>query len=275
MSPHGGIFDAERFEALRRTRGVRLGAPLHWRPETGSTNDDALADARAGAAEGTTFVAEHQLRGRGRRGRNWHAEPGAALLFSVVVRPQLPLHRAAWLALAAGACVRDALARMLPALDERALGVKWPNDVWVSGKKIAGVLVESQIEGEELRGAVVGIGVNVAATRFPIELGSTATSLLLEGGVVDRESLLVEVLHELDATLPALSERGFSAIHERIARHDALKGRPIRVDDVLGIASGVDELGRLLVRTSRGDVLPVISGSVELEHARKASEDNE
>lgn len=266
MNREGCPFDTQRFEALRVARGARFGAPLHWELQTGSTNDDALAEARAGAAEGTTFVAEHQLRGRGRRGRSFHAEPGAALLFSVIVRPNLPLPRAPWLALAAGACVRDALGRTLPALEEqRVIRVKWPNDVWVSGKKIAGVLVESQIEGDDLRGAVIGIGINVAATRFPIELGATATSIALAGGVVDRESLLVEVLYELGETLPELSMRGFAAIHERIARYDALHGRQIRVDDALGVASGIDELGRLLVRTSRGDVLPVIAGTVELE----------
>jgi len=247
-------------------RGLTLGRPLSVALETGSTNDDALAAARAGASHGATFVAEYQTRGRGRRGHVWHAEPGTNLLCSIVVGPGLPLEATPALALAAGLAVRSAIAAapgLGDAADER-VRVKWPNDVWLDQKKVAGVLSESQIQGGALIASVVGIGINVGPRAFPAEIAANATSLVLSGSTVSREALLVEVLAALESTLWRLARGGVLALHDDLTRYDALAGRPVRVEDIEGVASGIDATGRLLVRLSDGELRALTGGSVEL-----------
>lgn len=260
-------FDPDRFQRLRAERGLTwAGERLFWSAVTGSTNDDALTAARAGAAGGTTFVAEAQSRGRGQRGRTWYSEPGASLLFSVIVREKLALERLACLSLASGAAVRRALACRLPGHDERgAVLVKWPNDVWVDGKKIAGVLVETQMEATTLRAAVIGVGVNVGMTQLPEELTRTATSIALCSGDVERESLLVLLLEELAEAVSKLAHSGLAAFRDELSRYDALFGRRVRLDAESGVASGVDTLGRLLLKRDDGRVIPITSGTLELD----------
>lgn len=264
-------FDVARFESLRQSRKLALGSPLHHAAVTGSTNDDALAAARAGAPEGSTFVAEHQTKGRGRRGHAWHADPGASLLFSVILRPRIPLERVPGLALATGVAVRRALARALPDVEtRRALRIKWPNDVWASGKKIAGVLAESHLEGAALRAVVLGVGVNVSASRFPEELAASATSITLEGGRADREVLLADILEALSTVVGAFDASDLAKVCAEVSHYDAIVGRKVRVDTTEGIASGIDPLGRLLVRCS-GELVAVTAGTVELCDAATGS----
>jgi BirA family transcriptional regulator, biotin operon repressor / biotin---[acetyl-CoA-carboxylase] ligase len=139
--------------------------------EVGSTNDIALGMARNGASEGTVVIARSQTRGRGRRGRSWISEPGESVIMSVILRPDVPASRHSELAFAAGIAVAECLQRkcgLRPTL-------KWPNDVLVNSRKIAGVLIES-----EPRAAIVGIGVNVLQNSFPHDLAETATSVSRE-----------------------------------------------------------------------------------------------
>jgi BirA family biotin operon repressor/biotin-[acetyl-CoA-carboxylase] ligase len=261
-------FDVARLEALRTKRGLSLGSPLTASDVTASTNDDALQAARAGAPAGTTFVTERQTHGRGRRGRSFYAEPSASLLCSVIVRPALPIERASGLSLAAGLAARRAIARALPALEAaRGVRIKWPNDVWAGERKIAGVLAETLIENGRLAAVVIGVGVNVATTSFPPDLGARATSIALLGGQVDRELLLADLLDDLARVLAELERAGLGALHAELLRYDALLGKSVRVDDTRGVAQGIDPLGRLLVRCERGDVVPVMAGTVEVEDA--------
>lgn len=260
------MFDAALFERLRSARGTTLGTPLSVAAVTGSTNDDALAAARAGASHGATFLAEQQTHGRGRRGRPWHAEPGTNLLFSVVLRLSLPLEAVPTLALASGLAVRSAIARSVCGSEpagERVL-VKWPNDVWLDQRKVAGVLAESQIQGGSVIASVVGVGINVGTTAFPPDIAATATSLSLSGSSVGREPLLVDVLAELERTLWKLARGGVSALHAELTRFDALAGRPVRVEDIEGIACGIDRAGCLVIRLANGELKAVAGGSVEL-----------
>lgn len=269
--PRDNHFDVERFRALVRERGLGLGDPVHYSEVTGSTNDDALGAASSGAPQGTTFVAERQTAGRGRRGRRWHDEAGASLLFSVVIRPNLSLDRASGLSLATGIAVRRAIARALPKHEAAGnVGIKWPNDVFVNGKKIAGVLAETQLESGSLRAAVLGIGVNVGTTRFPSELETIATSIGLLGEPVDREELLGSILAELGAVLDTLERSGLGALQEELVRHDVLRGTSLRVGDVQGTGAGIDAVGRLLVQRARGDIVAVVSGTVEPCRAQRA-----
>jgi BirA family biotin operon repressor/biotin-[acetyl-CoA-carboxylase] ligase len=259
-------FSRERFEARRRELGTSLGAPLVLHAVTASTNDDALTAARQDAPHGTTFVAEHQTQGRGRRGRGWFAAEGESLLCSVLLRIPLPLEAVSALSLAAGLAVREAVAAQLPAHQERGLiGVKWPNDIWVEKKKIAGVLAESQVRGGLLDAAVVGFGVNVMTAVFPDELQRSATSLAQLGIAAPvREVLLADVLQALEERTKRLLTGGVGALSLELARNDALLGHKIRVDEQEGTAAGIDDQGRLLLCLTSKQIVAVSAGTVEL-----------
>jgi BirA family biotin operon repressor/biotin-[acetyl-CoA-carboxylase] ligase len=255
------VFAAERFERLRAERVLALGRPLTVRAVTQSTNDDAMLAARAGAAHGATFVADHQQRGRGRRDARWFAPPRASLLASVVVRPALAPEASSALSLAAGLAVRAAVATRLPAADVR---LKWPNDVWVDGRKVAGILVEAQLRGGVLLGAVVGFGVNVALRRFPDDLRASATSLALAGAACRREELLADVLTGLARELERLESGGVAALHADLSRYDALFGKRVRVDHRRGVADGIDSRGRLRLVVDETSSIALEAGHVEI-----------
>lgn len=260
-------FDAELFTRERHRRGLTLGAPLRWPSQTESTSDDALAAAKRGAPHGALFGAETQTRGRGRRGSAWVSTPGAGLWFSLLLRPNLPAQVVSGLSLCAGLAVQRAIA-------ERVSGqvlVKWPNDVWVDGRKISGVLIESQVSGASVTSVVVGIGINVNQREFPEPIAGLATSLArLSARELGREMLLSDVLSNLEQQLDRLTNGGLPAITEELSAVDALFGRRLRVDDVAGVGAGIDAAGRLLVRDDDGVVTPVAAGHVELLDVRTA-----
>ncbi|MBX3219475.1 MAG: biotin--[acetyl-CoA-carboxylase] ligase [Labilithrix sp.] len=258
---------------LVRARGGRLGEPIHLLAETGSTNDDARAGARAGAPHGAVWIAESQTRGRGRQGRAWVSAPGESLLFSVLLRIPCAPSRVPPLSLVCGLAVRDAVARALGERDgERAL-VKWPNDVVVRDRagggwrKVAGVLVESALAGAKVEHVIVGIGVNVHTRDFPDDLAAIATSVAREAsGPPHRAELLADILDALGRDVEQVAHRGLGVVHARLSAHDALSGRAVEgVDgDLTGTACGIAPDGRLLVRRPDGVVTKVASGEVRV-----------
>lgn len=253
-------FDADRFRAQSRETKPRLGRPLMYEPVTGSTNDNALAAARAGAPHGSVFVADEQTAGRGRRGNAWLAAPGESLLFSVLLRPKLQLSQASALTLAVGLALRDAIAPLL----EDAPRIKWPNDLYVNGMKLAGILVESQLQGEHLHAVVVGIGLNVSTRDFPADIAARATSLALLGvGEVEREALLQGILNALALRLDAYQTDGLAGILNELNANDALRDRRMRVDALEGHGRGLDEQGRLLLEDADGVVHAITAGTVD------------
>ncbi|MEO8966717.1 MAG: biotin--[acetyl-CoA-carboxylase] ligase [Solirubrobacteraceae bacterium] len=227
-----------------------LGRPrLHLR-STDSTNSRAQALAIAGAPHGTLVTADEQSAGRGRQGRAWTAPAGRALLCSVIVRDPPRL-----LPLVAGVAVAEVAGA--------AAQLKWPNDVLVTGRKLAGILVEGR---PQERWAVVGIGLNVAVRPgdFPVELRDRATTLGLAPGAI--EPTLERLLGALARWLGAGSEEVLAAVRER----DALRGRPVRWAQGAGIADGIDEEGRLRVLTSDGETA-LAAGEVHLEPASRGA----
>jgi BirA family biotin operon repressor/biotin-[acetyl-CoA-carboxylase] ligase len=255
-------FDAERFLGLAAARDLSLGRPLRHLEHTPSTMDVALAAARDGAPAGTLVVAEAQTAGRGRHGRAWRSTPGRDLTFSVLLRPRLAPTAAPLVALACGLAVRAAVAARVAATPL----VKWPNDVLVDGRKIAGVLVESRARGDALEALVVGVGVNVEARDFSPELRSTATSLALAGATDrGRERWLVDFLEGLARRLSALECGGVEGIVEELGAYDALRGRALSVGPCRGVGAGIDPSGALLVRSEAGATVAVTAGSVVLE----------
>lgn len=255
------VFDAEQFRARCHERKSTLGLPFSYRAVTGSTNDDALLAARTGAVHGSVFLADEQTAGRGRRGHTWHAAPGESLLFSVLLRPELELAQTSALTLAVGLALRDAIA---PLIGDEAL-IKWPNDLLVGGKKLAGVLVESQLQGERLRAVVVGVGLNVSSREFPEEIAQRATSLAVLGAQrLEREALLLSVLEAIAARVASYERSFVTGLLEELNAADALRGQRIRVDGQSGVGAGLDEQGRLLLREESGTLHSILSGTVEL-----------
>jgi BirA family biotin operon repressor/biotin-[acetyl-CoA-carboxylase] ligase len=224
---------------------ARLGRPrLHLRATT-STNDRARALAQAGAPHGTLVTAGEQSAGRGRQGRTWSAPPGRALLLSLVLRdapPLLPLAAALAVAEVAGAEAR----------------IKWPNDVLLDGRKVAGILAE----GRPREGWVVlGIGLNVAlrVDDLPAELHATAGTLGLEPG--DVEPTLARLLAALEGVLGLDA----AALLEAYGERDALRGREVRWSGGRGQAAGIDATGRLVVELEDGTRTALNAGEVHLE----------
>jgi BirA family biotin operon repressor/biotin-[acetyl-CoA-carboxylase] ligase len=251
------MIDVARFYALKLERDLGLGEPITAVETTGSTNDDALA---APPVHGALFVAEEQRAGRGRRGSRWLSKKGENLLFSVVLRRDIAPEAASALSLAVGLALRDALA---PRVDDPVL-VKWPNDIVVHGRKLAGILMESRMEGKKLSALVAGVGLNVGMIDPDPEIAETATSLALLGATdLERESLLVELLLQLERRVDEYKELGLSGMLPELRRYDALDGRQVRVGEIEGTASGIAADGALVVRGFDGTLREARSGSVE------------
>jgi len=256
--------DLERANDVIAERGIRLGKPLHIVEETTSTNDDAKDAARSGALHGALFIAESQTKGRGRQGRTWLAQRGENLLFSIVLRIPCAPARVPPLSLVVGLAVRDAIARALP---EKRVQVKWPNDVVIDKKKIAGILIESAVAGSKVDHLIVGIGINVHARSFPEELAPIATSIALEGGQVERAEILADVLAGIDRDIEHVAHRGLGIVHARLTEHDALANARVESADGEGIACGIDLDGRLRVRRPDGTIIAVSAGEVRIVSA--------
>lgn len=234
-------------EAIERTHDVR------WFDSLDSTNRYVLDEARRGAPEGLVAVADFQTAGRGRRGRGWVAPPEASLLVSVLLRPSLPPERTPLVSMVCGA----AMAQAVTGVAGFTPGLKWPNDLVVGDRKLAGILAER--DGDAV---VVGVGVNVEWNDFPPEIAETATACNLEAGhAVDRRALLDAFLAELDARYGDLD-----AVTAEYRSRLVTIGRRVRIErsgDVLvGRAVGVGDAGQLVVEDDRGDTVEVHVGDV-------------
>jgi BirA family transcriptional regulator, biotin operon repressor / biotin---[acetyl-CoA-carboxylase] ligase len=256
--------DLVRAMGLLRERRCRLGQPMHFLARVDSTNDEAKRGAKDGASHGTTWVADYQSAGRGRQGRRWFGQPGESLLFSTLARVSCPPSRLPYVGLVAGLAVRDAVARAVPGV---AAKVKWPNDVVVDDRKVAGILVEAVTTGHDVEAVVVGMGINVHSLDFPDEIEETATSVaLLSPGIrPDRGVLLADVLEVMGRDLDAVLSRGLGVVRARLQAADALLGRAVAHDaGERGTAAGPDEDGRLLVRRDDGVMMRWSAGEVHL-----------
>jgi BirA family transcriptional regulator, biotin operon repressor / biotin---[acetyl-CoA-carboxylase] ligase len=211
-----------------------IGTPRVHHRLADSTNERAKELAAAGAPHGTLVTADEQTAGRGRQGRVWTAPPRSAVLMSVVLRELDEL-----LPLTAAVAIADALP-----VDA---AIKWPNDVWIQGRKVAGILVEGRPQDGW---AVLGIGLNVTTRSFPPELAESATSLRLAGIEEDTESVLARLLRSLDEWLGAPPAAVLAAWRAR----DALIGERVRWTGGEGVAGGVDGSGALVVETGGGPV---------------------
>jgi BirA family transcriptional regulator, biotin operon repressor / biotin---[acetyl-CoA-carboxylase] ligase len=238
--------------AMRRALGP-VAADVRLFASCGSTNDEAMAWGRAGASHLCVVAADHQTAGRGRRGRTWIAPAGEALLASIIIRPGLPVEGWGVLPLLAGVVIRDAV----EARTGVAARLKWPNDLLVNGRKLAGILTEA----DPPHFAVIGIGMNCSTREFPAELA--ATSLSLEGAKrLDRADLLAAIVSHMDGVL---SDPGAGL--QRWREASATLGSEVRITHadgsiIEGRAVQVSESGALIVEAEQGPVT-LVSGDVE------------
>ena len=241
-----------------------IGRSVRYYQSTGSTMDDAAQWARDGAEEGAVVVAETQTASRGRMGRRWISDTGN-LYFSVLFRPDvsaLPLlSPLAGVAVARG--IRQ-VAGLYPA-------IKWPNDITIDGRKVAGILAESATSGARIEHAIVGVGINVALdVSGDSEIAATAASLNdLAGFEIDRPELLRRILQHMDALYLDV-RRGRSPIGEWRRWLDTL-GRRVVVThhgaSHSGVAEDIDDLGNLLLRADDGELLTLTAGDITLRAA--------
>ncbi|HAV62682.1 MAG TPA: biotin--[acetyl-CoA-carboxylase] ligase [Verrucomicrobiales bacterium] len=274
-SPHHGYRLSESPDMLladdlvaRLGEDVVIGREIIVYRETASTNDIVERLAREGAAEGLVVFAESQSKGRGRLGRRWHSPPGMGLFFSVLLRPKLRPMEATQLTVAAA----TALVRAIDRTSGVRAEIKWPNDLLVDGRKLAGVLTELSAELDTIKHVTLGIGldVNQSAADFPPELRSIATSLRIASGQrVMRPDLATAVLQELGKDYARIVRGDFEQVADEWEARCTTIGRNvvIRVGDreVRGRAESLDHDGALIVRTQHGRQERIIGGDVSLE----------
>lgn len=245
-------FTAENVQAALMPRSVRFYARVD------STNDIAHDWLLAGAATGTVVVADEQVKGRGRLGREWYAPPGTALLVSVILHPRL--EHVPFITMLGALAIADAIEH----IGGLSTSIKWPNDVHLSGRKVSGVLPEAVWDGGTLRGVVVGIGINVSIDFAGTGLADTAISIEPAlGRPVDRLALLVTLLNRIDYW-----SQNINKVLEAWKGRLTTLGKRVSFEQESGIVQGtavnVDEQGALLVQAVGGEIYRILAGDVAL-----------
>lgn len=243
----------------------RLGGHIHYFPRIDSTNSYAYRLAEAGAPEGEVVIGEEQTQGKGRMGRQWISPPYLNLYFSVILRPTLPPVHAPQITLMAAVALAETVTNWISAPPE----IKWPNDILVGGKKLAGILTESSCDPDRIRFVILGIGANLNfdEDRMSDALRQRATSILsLTQRPVVREIFAQRLIQNLDRCYGELEAKGFSGLSRRWDRFFALKGKRVRVEmagePVTGKALGLDDDGALILVGEGGERRKVIAGDV-------------
>jgi BirA family biotin operon repressor/biotin-[acetyl-CoA-carboxylase] ligase len=273
-SPHRGYHLVTAPDALlavdlqsRQRNGQLIGNAIRVLPQTTSTNDEASRAALEGHPEGLVIFAESQSAGRGRMGRRWSSPAGRGLWFSVLLRPSLAPSECTQLTAASA----NALVRAIQSTTGITPEIKWPNDLLIKGKKIAGILTEMSAELEHVRSVILGIGIDATqtASEFPADLRNIATSLkLATGKTVSRADLAEAVLRELDREYARILAGQFAAVAEEWGSRCSTLGKQVTIDmgarRVRGRAEALDENGALLLRTEHGRIERIIGGEVTL-----------
>lgn len=245
-----------------------IGRDIRVFEETTSTNDVMEKLARDGVREGVVVFAESQTRGRGRLGRKWLSPGRKGLWFSVLLRPELRPQETTQLTVASATALWRAVQSVAGVRPE----IKWPNDILIGGKKVAGILTEMSAEVDRVRHVILGIGVdvNLGPGEFPPELRKLATSLRIETGrPILRAELAVAILRELDADYARVCAGEFAALADEWEAHCSTLGHNVAIQmgerKIRGRAEALDDDGALLLRTEHGHLEHIIGGDVTLE----------
>jgi BirA family biotin operon repressor/biotin-[acetyl-CoA-carboxylase] ligase len=245
-----------------------IGRDIHVFEQTTSTNDVIEKLARDGVKEGAVVFAESQTKGRGRLGRKWISPERKGLWFSVLLRPDLRPQETTQLTVASATALRRAIESETGLRPE----IKWPNDIVIGGKKVAGILTELSAELDKVRHVILGIGVdvNLGAGEFPPELRKLATSLKIESGrPISRAELATTILRELDSDYARICGGSFAAVADEWQEHCKTIGRQVTIQigerRIRGRAESLDDDGALLLRTDHGRLERITGGDVTLE----------
>lgn len=274
-SPHLGyrlLNDPDLLNAddllARLGRTTVIGRDIRVFQQTNSTNDIVDKLARDGVKEGAVVFAEAQTKGRGRLGRQWISPAGKGLWFSVLLRPDLRPQEATRITIAGA----TALWRAIHDVAGLRADVKWPNDMLINGRKVAGILTEMNAELDHVKYVILGVGldVNQTATDFPAELRRVATSLRVETRrPVSRAELATAILRELDRDYRRVCQGAFAEVADEWEEHCATLGQQVGINignrTLRGRAEALDDDGALLLRTEHGHLERVIGGDVTLE----------
>lgn len=259
-------------ELTSRIHTKWVGKPAHFYESLGSTNIQAKAEAEEGAESGTLIVADMQTAGRGRRGRNWNSPAGTNIYFTLLLKPDFAPDKASMLTLIMAMAVESGIRKCLDisGSDNVCIGIKWPNDVVINGKKVCGILTEMSMERDYIQHVVIGVGINVKKQEFPSEIIMTAAALEEESGTeISRCALIGEIM------------QAFEFYYEKFAVTEDLSELKKEYNDVLvnmdkevcvldpkgefrGIARGIDDFGELLVEREDQSVVKVFAGEVSV-----------
>ncbi|HUY38397.1 MAG TPA: biotin--[acetyl-CoA-carboxylase] ligase, partial [Candidatus Binataceae bacterium] len=258
------------YQAIEHGAPGRIGWRIHYFEELDSTQTTARELANEGSAQGTVVIAERQTAGRGRMGRTWHSPAGANLYATFILRPAMPIAEVPRLSLVAGVAAAEALAREAPGL----VALKWPNDVWLRGRKVGGIIAEAMTD---LHGALeavllgIGLNLNLAPEDIPAELRDKATSLrAVLGRPCDRIAIAESLCSFLDYRYMEVVAQGFGAVRPVWEGFSALTGKRVTVVDgerrEAGIVRGIDPDGALILDTG-AELRRILAGDVSIEGA--------
>ncbi|MDD2978946.1 MAG: biotin--[acetyl-CoA-carboxylase] ligase [Hespellia sp.] len=258
------VMTEEELTSLLDTRWA--GKHISYFDTTDSTNNQAKAMGDAGAPHGTLVVADRQDAGKGRRGRVWSTPPGGSIAMSILLRPDIEPSKAPMLTLVMAMAVAEGISQT----EKLDAGIKWPNDIVLSKKKVCGILTEMSTEITCINHVVIGAGINVNLTEFPEEIAKTATSLRIEKGeVIKRSELIAAIMKRFEYRYEQFMQtEDLSLMQEDY--HSILLNREKKVrilspkEEYDGVALGINEKGELLVRRENGSVEEIFSGEVSV-----------
>ena len=266
------VMTKEELDSLMHTRWA--GKNIVYYDATDSTNLRIRELGDAGAPHGTLAVADRQTAGRGRRGRSWESPPGSSIYMSVLLRPDIPPDRAPMLTLVMALSVAEGIRQCMETGGDSGnsleIQIKWPNDIIINGKKLAGILTEMSSQVDYINHVTVGVGINVNRTEFPEEIRETASSLCLEcGHTVKRAPLIAAVMERLEDNYDIfLRTLDLSGLLERYSALLVNRDREVMVlgtkEQYRAYALGINSTGELIVRREDGSTEEIFAGEVSV-----------
>ncbi len=264
-------FTAEEIKKLIFSNVTEIGKEIVVYDEVESTNTIAYELLKEGYPTGTVVIADRQTKGKGRLGRSWISPAGKNIYMSFALRPNITPKYATLITLTSVVACTTALRRY----SEIPVLIKWPNDMLIDHKKIGGILTEMKIEGEKIKAAVVGIGLNINMTEndIPEEIKEIATSLrLCKGEEFSRALLIAEIIKEFDKWYQLLEKKNRKTIIDRWMALSGTIGKQVKIilsdRELVGLAEAIDEEGRLIVKLQDGKYEKISAGDVTLLRAK-------
>lgn len=242
------------------------GQTIYYFDQIDSTNIRAKQLGEEGVPHGTLIVAGQQNAGRGRRGRTWESPPGVSIYMSIVLRPEMAPVKAPMLTLVMALSAADSL-KECTGLDVQ---IKWPNDIVLNGKKLAGILTEMSTEMDYINHVVIGVGINVNTGQLPEELEEKATSLRLETGrIIRRSEIIASIMKEFERNYQLFIEtQGLRQMQEKYNSLLINREKEVRIlgvkEEYAAYALGINEKGELLVRRDNGEIEAILAGEVSV-----------